>query len=280
MAKRFATAMNKGGVGKTTFTQNVAHSMKRTLRASDPAARVLIIDADTQAGATRLLTNHAFRETDPTISTLLAEQHTFADVIIRLEDSAFIDQDDEDARAAYAGIDLIPASQDGKVRLAGPEDFWALRDRLDLGETNGDLPYAAILMDCGYGDSDLNTLAMIAADHIVAVSNVTALGLNGIIQLINKVAKMKRSFPHMKIDGLVLNDYSAQELADQQMLESMREDLGFLLWEPLIPRRAIVKRSQSAGLPVAALLPLKPAKELDALYTAHADRMLALEDPR
>lgn len=277
MALRFAVAMNKGGVGKTSFTLNEAWSLAQILRATKPDARVLIIDVDTQAGATQLLTGHRFTDKDPTISTLLSAQYSFADVLIRLEDSDYLE--DDDTRAAFEGIDVIPACHEGKVRLSGPEEFWALRDVLDEAEKSGDLTHDIVLMDCGYGDSDLNTLAIVAADHIMAVTNVTTLGMNGAAQLIEKVAKMRRSFPHLRISGLVLNDYTAVELADRQVLEDFREQLGNLLWEPPIPRRAIVKRSQVAGLPVS-LFHVKGARELVQRYDDIAQRMLTLETTR
>ena len=134
-------------------------------------------------------------------------------------------------------------------------------------------------MDCGYGDSDLNTLAIVAADHVMAVTNVTTLGMNGAAQLIEKVAKMRRSFADLRISGLVLNDYTANELADQQVLEDFREQLSELLWEPPIPRRTIVKRSQVAGLPVG-LFAVRAAKELVEHYDDIAQRMLTLENTR
>ena len=269
--------MNKGGVGKTSFTLNVAWSLARILRATKSEARVLIIDVDTQAGATQLLTGHRFTDKQPTVSTLLSGQFTFDEVLIRLEDSEFLE--DDDTRAAFEGLDVIPASQEGTIRLGGPEEFWVLRDILDEAEKSGTLTHDIVLMDCGYGDSDLNTLAIVAADHIMAVTNVTTLGMNGAAQLIEKVAKMRRSFPHLRISGLVLNDFTAGELADQQVLEDFREQLGELLWEPPIPRRTIVKRSQVAGLPVG-LFQVRGAKELVQRYDDIAERMLTLEITR
>lgn len=277
MALRFAVAMNKGGVGKTSFTLNEAWSLARILRAAKPDARVLIIDVDTQAGATQLLTGYRFTDKQPTVSTLLSGQHTFDEVLIRLEDSEFLE--DDDTRAAFVGIDVIPACHEGTIRLGGPEEFWVLRDILDEAEKSGALTHDIVLMDCGYGDSDLNTLAIVAADHIMAVTNVTTLGMNGAAQLIEKVAKMRRSFVHLRISGLVLNDYTANELADQQVLEDFREQLSELLWEPPIPRRTIVKRSQVAGLPVG-LFAVRGAKELVQRYDDIAERMLTLEITR
>ena len=277
MALRFAVAMNKGGVGKTSFTLNEAWSLARILRAAKPDARVLIIDVDTQAGATQLLTGYRFTDKQPTVSTLLSGQHTFDEVLIRLEDSEFLE--DDDTRAAFEGIDVISACHEGTIRLGGPEEFWVLRDILDEAEKSGALTHDIVLMDCGYGDSDLNTLEIVAADHVMAVTNVTTLGMNGAAQLIEKVAKMRRSFVHLRISGLVLNDYTANELADQQVLEDFREQLSELLWEPPIPRRTIVKRSQVAGLPVG-LFAVRGAKELVQRYDDIAERMLTLEITR
>lgn len=271
MPTKIATALFKGGVGKTTVAINAGHAASELLRLQDPTARVLIIDADTQAGATTLLTGRVFTENDATISTVLTGQHTLAEAIISLDNPS--SGLDEEGQAAYAGIDFIPASPHGKVRVGGPEEFWQLRDLLtDLG-----LPYGLILLDCGYGDSDLTTLALVAADHVLAVTTPTTLGLNGVRQLMDKVAAMRRSFSHMRISGVVANDVAQQEVADKDSMVDLQKQLGDLLWEPPIPRRAIVKRSHTAGLPVT-VFKVQAARDLVPRYTELARRMLTLQE--
>lgn len=268
--RKTAFANFKGGVGKTTAAVNVATALRDELRSKDPNARILLADADSQAGATALLTGRSPAEYKATLATVLAGEHTLDETLIRLDDpdSGL----DEEAQAAWAGIDLIPSNPDSKIRVAGPEDFWMLRDLLE----DSSLPYSHALLDCGYGDTDLTTLALVASDEIVVVTSVTALGFNGLDQLVSKVAKMRRSFPHLRIGGVLANDFSARETADQNVLGDMTAKLGDLLWLPPIPHRAIVKRSHDARLPLS-VFKVPAARALVEIYTEVAQRLAPLE---
>src|SRR5664279_1745947 len=126
--RKTAFANFKGGVGKTTVAVNVATALRDELRKGNPEARILLADADSQAGATGLLTGRPPDEYQSTLATLLAGEHTLEQTLVRLDDPE--SGLDEEAQAAWAGIDLIPSNPDSKIRVAGPEDFWQLRDLL------------------------------------------------------------------------------------------------------------------------------------------------------
>lgn len=272
MPRKFAFALYKGGVGKTTVVINLAVAVIGQLRQNKPTKRILVIDADTQAGATLLLTGRQLTETDPSVSTLLAGKNSIDEVIIELDnpDSGL----DEESRAAFAGIDLIPASADGKLRVGSPEQFWQLRDLLD--DRDAPLPYDYIFIDCGYGDTDLTTLAMVASDDIIAVTSVAALGLNGLSQLISKVGKMRRSFPHVHVTAAIANDYAGRESADQAILADMTAQLGELLWTPPVPHRAVVKKSHDARLPLS-VFNVPAARQLVEIFAEFAHRLITME---
>ena len=264
--RKTAFANFKGGVGKTTVAVNVATALRDELRKGNPEARILLADADSQAGATALLTGRPPDEYQSTLATLLAGEHTLEQTLVRLDDPE--SGLDEEARAAWAGIDLIPSNPDSKIRVAGPEDFWQLRDLLG----DAALPYSHALLDCGYGDTDLTILALVASDEIVVVTTVTALGFTGLDQLVSKVAKMRRSFPHLRIGGVLANDFSGRETTDQNILADMTAKLGELLWLPPIPHRAIVKRSHDARLPLS-VFNMPAARGLVETFTAVAQRL-------
>jgi len=270
--RKTAFANFKGGVGKTTAAVNVATALRDELRQTDPDARVLLADADSQAGATALLTGRSPSDYEATLAKVLAGEYSLDEALVRLDDPA--SGLDEEAQAAWGGIDLIPSNPESKIRVAGPEDFWQLRDLLD----DPSLPYSHAILDCGYGDTDLTTLALVASDEIVVVTTVTALGVNGLEQLVGKVAKMRRSFPHLRIGGVLANDFSARETADQNVLDDMTKSLGELLWSPAIPHRAIVKRSHDARLPLS-VFKVPAARALVEIYASVALRLAPLEVP-
>ena len=264
--RKTAFANFKGGVGKTTAAVNVATALRDELRRADPDARILLADADSQAGATALLTGRSPSDTRP----------------------PWLPCSPANTRSRMRSFDwTIPRpGLMRKRRLPGGASTSSRRIRNRRSEspdprTSGNsvtcskterLPLLHAILDCGYGDTDLTTLALVASDEIVVVTTVTALGVNGLEQLVGKVAKMRRSFPHLKIGGVLANDFSARETADQNVLDDMTKSLGELLWMPAIPHRAIVKRSHDARLPLS-VFKVPAARALVEIYASVAQRL-------
>ena len=99
--RKTAFANFKGGVGKTTAAVNVATALRDELRQVNPDARILLADADSQAGATALLTGRSPSEYPATLATVLAGEHSLEDALVRLDDPA--SGLDEEAQAAWQG---------------------------------------------------------------------------------------------------------------------------------------------------------------------------------
>lgn len=266
---RVVTVLNlKGGVGKTTLVSHLSpHLVELIQRRHGSRARVLVIDADTQCGATITLTGHDPARYGATLATVLGGQHSLPDAVVHLDDpQAGIN---EVIAAARGGIDLLPSNEWSKVRVERPEDFWALHDLLRDPDATGDAEL--VVIDCGYGDTDLTELAMVASDQLVAVVTPNALDVHGLNLLLRKIARMTPTFPHVALSGVIVNQVTSY-LADEEVLNDLVEQLGSQLWQPFVPHRGSIRRANNQHLPMNAYHPRRP--DVVALFRALAAKML------
>lgn len=264
----------KGGVGKTTVTVNLAVALVRRRRKRKRDARVLVVDMDTQAFATALLTGRNPRETKATVATMLAGLTTWDETVIRLEDQPWLD---DTARAAWKGIDLLPSNPDAKITVAGVEDYWALRENLQEWR-HQDVFWT--LFDCGHGDTDSFNMAIAAADGVLGVTAGAEGGLLGLLELRRKLQKLHRSFPHVHdLTGVIANNFDLRRGPDRDILQNLHQQLGHQLWEPLLPSRVAVERAHGARLPLAALNEVG-AQELTSMYDQLARKLITTEAPK
>lgn len=269
--KAYAVGNLKGGVGKTTVTLNLAVALIRQLRATNPDARVLITDMDTQAFATAILTDGDPRALKATIATMLAEITTPEDTLLHVDELPGLT---DEAREAWDGIDLLPSNPDAKVIVSGVEDYWVLRETMtDWTPANVEW----VLFDCGYGDNDSFNMAMAASDGVIGVTSASEGGMLGLRELRLKLSKLVKSFPHVTLAGVVANNFDLRRGPDKAILADLTEQLGPLLWKPMIPARAIVERAHGARLPLAAL-PDTAARELTAMYDQLARNLIAVTE--
>lgn len=260
----------KGGVGKTTVVSHLSPLLAQLLRhRHGPAARLLVIDADTQCGATITFTGRDPALYPATLATVLAGQHTLAQAVLSL-DNPSTGLDPENA-AARTGIDLLPSNEHSKVRVSTAEDLWALHELLHDLELHTLAGVELVLIDCGYGDTDLTELAMVAADQIVAVLTPNALDVHGLNLLLRKIRTMSTTFPHLALSGVIVNQVTSY-LADEEVLNDLVEQLGDRLWQPFIPHRGSIRRANNQHLPMTAYHPQRP--DLIALFAALAQKIL------
>lgn len=247
-----AIAHLKGGVGKTVLACNLAHALVAKLhRDGDTAARVLVADCDPQRGTTYLLAgNDVAPGIKATVATLMAGQTGLAETVIHLDDPAA--GLDAYRAAAWAGIDLLPANPESRgIRVSAGTDFWALRDL--LSGANLDLPHVRyVLLDCGYGDTDLTDLALVAGDGVLAVSTTAHMSVVNLGAMQDKIRLMQRSFPHVHLRGVIGNLYHAGWEADDANLADLRANLGEDLWE-VLPARTVVEKAFDRQVPVVDL---------------------------
>ena len=204
MSRVIAVVNQKGGVGKTTATVNVAAC------AAEIGRRVLIIDLDQQASSTRWLRAGS---QGGTVLDLLTADAALADLI---------------AVSAVAGVDVVPSGEamyGAEKALAGePGAETLLRTALDNDVAAG---YDLVLIDCPPTLSVLVVNAMVAAAEILVPVTMGALQLEGVAMLTRTVELVaKRLNPALHITAVLPLAYDGRQVLSRDVLTSLTARFG------------------------------------------------------
>lgn len=227
--RTIAIVNQKGGVGKTTTTINLAAAL--TLHGK----RVLILDLDPQGNAsTGLGLMRADR--NQTSYDLLVDE---------------IDIDDTIHETSVPNLQIIPSDMD----LSGAE--------LEIGEAAGRTTRLKtalagltpkpdyVLIDCPPSLSLLTVNALAAADSVLVPLQCEFYALEGLSQLLKTVEMAKANInPSLIIEGVMLTMYDARNRLSAQVAADVRKHLGRAVFKTLIPRNVRIAEAPSYGRPV------------------------------
>ena len=229
MGHIIAVTNQKGGVGKTTTTVNLAASL------AEYGKKVLLIDLDPQGNAT---TGSGLDKNDlknSSYDVIMAEAKA-ADTIVKSDDLAFdVMPTNSDLTAAEVGL-LETKLREHRLRIA----LESTRDNYDF-----------ILIDCPPSLSMLTVNALVASQGIVIPIQCEYYALEGLSSLLKTIERVKqKANPTLEVTGLLRTMFDARNNLANQVSRQLINHFGGKVFHSIIPRNVRLAEAPSHGLPV------------------------------
>jgi len=230
--KIIAIANQKGGVGKTTTTINLAAAL------AEKGQRVLVVDLDPQGNASTGL-GIALDDREFTTYELLLEDVDLNKVILKTQT--------ENLYIVPATVDLSSADLE---LLSNEKRSFLLHDALRQTKMDA-FGFNYILIDCPPSLNLLTVNAMIGAHSILVPLQSEFFALEGLSQLMLTIREVRQSGnKNLRIEGVVLTMYDRRNNLSQQVEQDARDNLGDLVFKTMVPRNVRVSEAPSFAMPV------------------------------
>lgn len=224
MGKVYAIVNQKGGVGKTTTTINLAACL------AEMGEKTLIVDVDPQGNTTSGL--EVGKDRKSTYDGLIGTERS-QDLIVSTK---------------YKNLDLIPANMD----LAGAEVELVNQENREFKLKNfiADSKdcYDYIFLDCPPSLGLITVNALGASDAVIVPIQCEFYALEGLSQLVESLRIMKQSInPDLYIEGVIMTMYDNRTNLSLQVAEEVKKHFGDTLYQTYIPRNVRLGEAPSYG---------------------------------
>ena len=255
MAKIFCIANQKGGVGKTTTTVNLAAGLAKV------GQRVLMIDLDPQGNAT-MGSGIDKRQLETTVYDVLLESASVAETRVTSE---------------KCGYDVLGANRE----LAGAEVEMVALDRREkrlrtaLAAVGAE--YDFILIDCPPSLSLLTLNGLCAAHGVIVPMQCEYFALEGLTDLVNTIKQVHANLnKNLQVIGLLRVMFDPRITLQQQVSEQLKAHFGDKVFDTVIPRNVRLAEAPSYGLPGVIF---DPAAKGSQAFVAFAQELVEKMPP-
>ena len=233
MAQILCIANQKGGVGKTTTTVNLAAGLAKV------GQRVLMVDLDPQGNAT-MGSGVDKRQLKLTVYDVLLESATIAEAKVTSDKLI----------AGKCGYDILGANRE----LSGAEvelvDLERREKRLKQALTEVQNDYDFILIDCPPSLSMLTLNGLCCAHGVIVPMQCEYFALEGLTDLVNTIKQVHANLNReLSIIGLLRVMFDARITLQQQVSEQLKAHFGSKVFNTVIPRNVRLAEAPSYGVP-------------------------------
>jgi chromosome partitioning protein len=229
--KTVALINQKGGVGKTTSTVNLAACLALADR------KVLVLDFDPQGNASSALgIDREMVASGPTLYHALIGEAKLSETIRPTEvDHLFVSPSNSDLTGAE--IELVASfARESKLKAAIAE----VKHQYDF-----------ILIDCPPSLGLLTVNALTASDSFLVPLQCEYFALEGLSQLLHTVGLIRQSTnPSLQEEGILLTMYDAKTNLSNQVVDEVRKHFGAQVYDTVIPRNVRLSECSSFGKPI------------------------------
>ncbi|MDO8278180.1 MAG: AAA family ATPase [Burkholderiaceae bacterium] len=251
MARIFCVANQKGGVGKTTTTVNLAAGLAKI------GQRVLMVDLDPQGNAT-MGSGVEKRKLELTVYDVLLESATVPEARVT---------------SKACGYDVLGANRElagAEIELVGVE---RRETRLKEALAVVDGEYDFILIDCPPSLSMLTLNGLCCAHGVIVPMQCEYFALEGLTDLVNTIKQVHANLnKDLQIIGLLRVMFDPRITLQQQVSEQLKTHFGEKVFDTVIPRNVRLAEAPSYGLPGVIF---DPASKGAQAFVSFASEMVA-----
>lgn len=251
----------KGGVGKTSITCNLAAAMAKLGR------KTLVVDLDAQANTSKYLLGDRMDRVQGTIVDFFNSTLSF-----RLFQDSLMDTIYE---TEYPGLFVIPASdalKELQPKLEGRYKIFKLGEAIDVAREK--LGFDEVFFDTPPALNFYSMSSLLAADRVLIPFDCDAFSEDAVQQVMVAVDEVSTDHrPDLKVEGVIINHFQAQAKLPRTTIEGLLKK-GYPVLEPYLTSSIVMRESHSEGTPLPFY---RPSHKLTLEFMALAQKLIANE---